>query len=95
MDSTGPTQWCPHLGGGVDTVNGAKKFHSPDGPAFNAGEKWNSGRFEVEVLRTVRYGVDKWDIDVYYFYPDRPDQEVHKNAWSFQVRYQHQADLNL
>jgi hypothetical protein len=75
-------------------MNGAKKFHSADGPAFNAGEVWKAGRGAgVTIIRTERYGVDKWDVDVYYLQSD--GTENHKNAWSFQVRYQHEADKEL
>jgi hypothetical protein len=79
-------------------MNGAKKFHNPDGPAFNAGEVWEgSSRCKVEIIRTERYGVDKWDVDVFYWVPmdERRSVECRKNAWSFQVRYQHQADKEI
>lgn len=78
-------------------MNGAKKFHKPESPAFNPGERWiGSSGVVAEILRVERYGVDKWDADVFYYYPTlEGGREVHKNAWSFQVRYQHQADLDL
>jgi hypothetical protein len=76
-------------------MNGAKKFHSADGPAFNQGEVWISGEHEAQIIRTERYGCGKWDVDVYYSYPNDPLKEVRKNAWSFQVRYQHKADLEI
>lgn len=79
-------------------MNGAKKFHSPDGPAFNPGEIWiGSGGHKVEIIRVERYGVDKWDVDVYYWIPmdERRSVEWNKNAWSFQVRYEHQADKEI
>ncbi|WJJ54536.1 hypothetical protein PT07_00145 [Pseudomonas phage PT07] len=90
-------------------MNGAKKFHSPDGPAFSKGELWESCEgFVVQIRGTERYGTDKWDVDVYYAYVgvipkpvalDRriqlPAREFSKNAWSFQVRYQHQADKEI
>ena len=76
-------------------MNGAKKFHNPNGPAFNEGEKWLTpkGRSFVIIQRVERYGVDKWDADVYYTQID--GSTAHKNAWSFQVRYEHQADLEV
>lgn len=75
-------------------MNGAKKFHNPDGPAFNEGEKWvATPKSFVIIQRVERYGVDKWDVDVYYTQID--GSTAHKNAWSFQVRYQHQADLEI
>lgn len=81
-------------------MNGAKKFHHPDGPAFNAGEVWvaaDGTNYKVEIHRTERYGVDKWDVDVFYWVPmdERRSVELSKNAWSFQVRYQHQADKEI
>ena len=80
-------------------MNGAKKLHSPDGPAFAYGEVWRSvaGNAKVEIVGVNRYGVDKWDVDVFYWY--KPDGETkvycQKNAWSFQVRYQHIADKEI
>lgn len=75
-------------------MNGAKKFHNPDGPAFNMGESWEgSSGSKVFIVRTERYGVDKWDVDVYYLQSD--GSESNKNAWSFQVRYMHVADKEV
>ncbi|QNO00323.1 hypothetical protein QGX21_gp096 [Pseudomonas phage phiPsa315] len=79
-------------------MNGAKKFHKPESPAFNEGETWvGSSGGKVTIHKVVRYGVDKWDADIYYWSPmdERRSVECHKNAWSFQVRYQHQADLEI
>lgn len=81
-------------------MNGQKKFHSPDGPAFNEGEVWHStDGHKVTIWKTVRYGVDKWDVDVHYWvgFRDDPRRSVEcvKNAWSFQVRYEHQADKEI
>lgn len=78
-------------------MNGAKKFHNPEGPAFNAGEIWEgSTRSKVVISHTERYNVDKWDVDVFYYYQsDETQRIVRKNAWGFQVRYQHQADKEI
>lgn len=78
-------------------MNGAKKFHSPDGPAFKTGELWEGSSGHVcKIIRTERYGVDKWDVDVFYFYlTDRTKREIRKNTWDFQVRHQHQADKEI
>lgn len=79
-------------------MNGAKKFHNADGPAFNPGERWiGSSGVVAEIIRTERYGTGKWDVDVFYCFPtmQEGDREVNKNAWSFQVRYQHQADKEI
>lgn len=78
-------------------MNGKVKFHSPDGPAFAPGQVWEgvSGT-RCEILRVERYGVDKWDVDVFYWYPsDDFKRELRKNTWSFQVRYQHEADRRV
>lgn len=75
-------------------MNGAKKFHKPESPAFNEGEKWwATAKSFVVIQRVDRYGADKWDADVYYTQID--GSTAHKNAWSFQVRYQHQADKEI
>jgi hypothetical protein len=81
-------------------MNGAKKFHSGDGPAFNAGEIWEgSSGHKVEITRTVRYGTGKWDVDVFYWATisgsERRSVEISKDAWNFQVRYQHIADKEI
>lgn len=91
-------------------MNGAKKFHSPDGPAFLPGELWESCEGHVvEIKGTERYGSDKWDVNVYYIYVGKlanmpamltdgrplPAREFSKDAWNFQVRYQHQADKEI
>lgn len=76
-------------------MNGAKKFHSPNGPAFNKGEIWvacDGSGIVVEIQNIERWGTDKWDVDVYY---TSQSLVFHKNAWSFQVRYEHQADREL
>lgn len=78
-------------------MNGHVKLHKPESPAFNKGERWySSDGFCACIERVERYGVDKWDVDVYYTNPNVGNGRLAvKNAWSFQVRYQHQADMNL
>ncbi|ALA12023.1 hypothetical protein BIZ94_gp043 [Pseudomonas phage vB_PaeM_MAG1] len=80
-------------------MNGAQKFHSPDGPAFSRGEVWVSCEgFEVEILEAERYGPRKWDVSVYYvqrLWKDANDAVFVKDAWNFQVRYQHQSDKEI
>ena len=76
-------------------MNGAKKFHSPDGPAFNKGEVWEAcdgSGVTVEIDYTERWGTEKWDVDVLY---TCGNSKFVRNAWAFQVRYQHQADKEL
>lgn len=73
-------------------MNGCRKFHSPDGPAFNVGEHWRSisGKINCWITERVRYGPEKWDVKVTYKYSDGATHS--KDAWNFQVRYQHTAD---
>lgn len=76
-------------------MNGKKKFHSPNGPAFYKGEIWEAvdgSGVTVEIQNTERWGLEKWDVDVHY---TCGASRFCKNAWSFQVRYQHQADKDL
>ena len=77
-------------------MNGSRKFHSPDGPAFEPGEVWlacsGSGN-KVVILSTERYGTDKWDVDVVYRQEDGTTHD--KDAWNFQVRYFPAADKDL
>lgn len=77
-------------------MNGEIKFHSPDGPAFNKGERWvgSSGAVYVIVDRR-RWGTDKWDVDIFYILEGQPDIKWHKDAWNFQARCTHAADLVL
>lgn len=74
-------------------MNGKTKFHKPNGPAFNVGEIWYgiSTKAEVEIIRVEKFGSDKWDYEV--FYMDESDNIYHKDAWNFQIRYEHHADL--
>ena len=76
-------------------MNGKIKFHSPDGPAFNQGQRWfgTNGKTEVAIISTDRWGDDKWDVEVTYSLASDPTQIWSKDAWNFQVRYTHQADL--
>jgi len=78
-------------------MNGAKKFHSPDGPAFNEGQIWYSScGVKARIERVERYGVDKWDVRVFYSFPVVGNGQLAcKDAWNFQVRYQHEADNEI
>lgn len=78
-------------------MNGANKWHSPDGPAFAPGEKWvpaDGSPRTVEIVSTRRYGSAKWDVEVVYCDPVS-GETWDKDAWNFQVRYTHEADKNL
>lgn len=75
-------------------MNHVVKFHSPDGPAFDPGQRWLSAdgsKTISTIVSTNRYGPSKWDVDVRYTQNDNP-QIIVKDAWSFQVRHYHEAD---
>ena len=76
-------------------MNGHRKFHPPTGPAFAPGERWQSvsGKIKCEIVSVRKIGDEKWDYEVTYQYPDGATHS--KDAWNFQVRYQHHADVNL
>lgn len=77
-------------------MNGAIKFHKPTGPAFHAGEMWVSYNNIKVVVKGVRKytGVDGTEISDYaVIYDNGEGVETEKDAWSFQVRYTHAADL--
>lgn len=72
-------------------MNGAKKFHKANGPAFFPGEIWQgSGKFPVTIASVRKFGTDKWDYEVTY--TDDRCILMTKDAWNFQIRYQHIAD---
>lgn len=75
-------------------MNGTKKFHKPNGPAFNEGEAWKSvSGIRCWIVSTKKFGAGKFDYWVTYRYYDGVTHE--KDAWSFQVRYQHVANDNI
>lgn len=76
----------------IKVMNGTVKFHKANGPSFNPGEIWtaNGGKISAKIVSVRKFGAGKWDYEVTYQYPTG---ELHsKDAWNFQVRYQHQAD---
>jgi len=75
-------------------MNGKIKFHKANGAAFNAGEQWVScdgAGIKCEIVSVRKFGDGKWDYEVTYKYPNGDIST--KDAWNFQVRYQHVADL--
>lgn len=81
-------------------MNGKVKFHKAMGPAFNTGEVWVSASgVKVEVVSVRKYpgtiGDHASDYGVIYKTDPvaNPQQVNEKDAWNFQVRYTHQADL--
>ena len=76
-------------------MNGKKKFHKANGPAFAIGEVWygNGGRAKVTIISVRKFGEGKWDYEVTYLQSDGSTHS--KDAWNFQVRYEHAADCVL
>lgn len=77
-------------------MNGAKKFHKANGSAFNAGEQWvGSSGHKCTIVSVRQYVgcIGKWDYDVTYVYED--GSQSTKDAWNFQIRYQHIADNKI
>lgn len=81
-------------------MNGAKKWHKATGPAFATGERWvGAGNISVTIVSVRAYIDDPKhasDWGVTYAWKERGEVVQHeKDAWNFQVRYQHEADLDL
>lgn len=88
-------------------MNGRIKFHKANGPAFAPGQRWVAPPLEVfiELVRPYARINGKWDYEVTYYWFEHsltPDGDIvitrkthSKNAWSFQVRYTHEADERL
>lgn len=80
---------------------GVIKFHKATGPAFNAGEVWVSGSGNrVTILGVEKYpgtrGDYNSDYSVLYEWVEGGVVRQHeKDAWNFQVRYTHIADLKV
>jgi hypothetical protein len=76
-------------------MNGTKKFHKANGPAFNVGEVWQgiSAAYEVEIVGVSKFGKEKFDYEVSYM--DERGNLWKKDAWNFQVRFQHIADIAI
>lgn len=82
-------------------MNGKIKFHKATGPAFNPGEVWvSSGGNKVTIVSVRKYpratSDHISDYAVTYEWKEKGEIVQHeKDAWNFQVRYIHQADLML
>ena len=80
-------------------MNGKIKFHKATGPAFKTGEVWyGSNGQRVRIVDVARYlGVlSNHSCDYSVVFMDMTDATLHeKDAWNFQVRYTHEADLSL
>jgi hypothetical protein len=72
-------------------MNGKIKFHKATGPAFNVGEVWvGSNGTKVAIV-----GVSKYPGATSNHTSEWNGVQYEKDAWNFQVRYTHQADLNV
>ena len=83
-------------------MNGEVKWHKATGPAFLAGEIWIScSGLKVTIVSVRKYlgatSEHVSDYGVTYQWTERNGEvKVHeKDAWNFQVRYTHIADINL
>lgn len=81
-------------------MNGKIKFHKAAGPAFSPGEIWySSNGIKVEIVSVHKYPGATSDHNsdyavTYKTDPTNSPSKIHeKDAWNFQVRYTHQADL--
>lgn len=78
-------------------MNGVKKWHKANGPAFAPGEEWVSvdgAEYQCKIVSVRKFGNGKWDYEVTYK-SLVSDMEWTKDAWNFQVRYQHIADRDI
>jgi len=77
-------------------MNGNPKFRKPTGPAFAPGEHWKSisGNIDCWIVKVEKYpratSDHISDYGVTYRYSDGTEHS--KDAWSFQVRYEHTSD---
>jgi hypothetical protein len=82
-------------------MNGKRKWHKATGPAFDTGQEWvaTGGKIRCWIVSVKKYpgaGVDDTHTSSYgvtYRYADGATSE--KDAWNFQVRYEHIADTGL
>jgi hypothetical protein len=83
-------------------MNGAVKFHKATGPAFNTGEIWySSSGIKVEIVSVRKYPnattnhISDYGVTYKTDPVNNPDKLHEKDAWNFQVRYVHQADMHF
>ena len=80
-------------------MNGEIKFHKATGPAFHPGEVWVGGSGNRVTVVSVRKHENTStnhtsDCSVLYEWVEGDAVRRHeKDAWNFQVRYTHNADL--
>jgi hypothetical protein len=83
-------------------MNGNIKFHKATGPAFHPGEIWFGSignRVEIVSVRKYPGATTDHNSDYGVTYKtdplNNPEKTHEKDAWNFQVRYTHQADIGL
>ena len=78
-------------------MNGKIKFHKATGPAFDAGEVWvDSSNAKAQIVSVRRYvNAITYHMSDYSVTYTTGNGTHEKDAWNFQVRYTHQADINL
>lgn len=76
-------------------MNGNIKWHKPTGPAFHVGQEWFSGKHRCTIVKVEKYpGTATQHVSDYGVTYMAADGSIHeKDAWNFQVRYTHLADL--
>lgn len=82
-------------------MNGTIKFHKATGPAFYPGECWFGSRKHCVTIVSVRKypgattdHTSDYAVTYQWTEGDRVVQHE-KDAWNFQVRYTHGADLHV
>ena len=85
-------------------MNGTKKWHKANGPAFNPGEQWFgiSSKFPVTIVSVRKYLFASTDSNhtsdygvTYEWVQNGTVVRHEKDAWNFQVKYEHIADRYL
>lgn len=71
-------------------MNRVVKFRKPTSPAFLPGEKWKGSGTTCEIVAVTKFGDGKWDYFV--FYRQYSGTIYYKDAWNFQLRYEHVSD---
>lgn len=79
-------------------MNGNQKFHKATGPAFNPGEQWfasNGSKCSIISVRKYPGANSDHTSDYGVTYQQSDGSICEKDAWNFQVRYCHIADLHI
>jgi hypothetical protein len=75
-------------------MNKKIKFHKPNGSAFNENEEWiGVSKNKVKIISVEKFGDNKFDYEINYKQSDGSLSK--KNAYNFQIRYQHLADFSI